>query len=153
MLPNDPLRRVLYVDLTQRRFWVKERPDLFEESLGGSAAGIQLLAEECPPGADPLGPEAPIVFSVGPLVGLFPIASKTVVMFKSPHTGNLGESHAGGRSAVAIRMAGYGAIVLRGASTAPIYLAIEDGQVHFRDAAALWGLRSAYTVGSVLRER
>ena len=153
MLPSDPLRRVLYIDLTQRRFWVKERPDLFEESLGGSAAGIRLLAEECPPGTDPLGPEAPIVFSVGPLVGLFPIASKTVVMFKSPHTGNLGESHAGGRSAIAIRMAGYGAIVIRGASTSPVYLSVQGGQVHFRDASALWGTHSAYTVGSVLRER
>jgi aldehyde:ferredoxin oxidoreductase len=153
MLPNDPLRRVLYIDLTQRRFWVKERPDLFEESLGGSAAGIRLLAEECPPGADPLGPEAPIIFSVGPLVGLFPVASKAVAMFKSPHTGNLGESHAGGRSAVAIRMAGYGAIVIRGASAMPVYLVVEGDQVHFRDASALWGLRSSYTVGSVLRER
>ena len=42
------------------------------------------------------------------------VASKTVALFKSPHTGNLGESHAGRRSAIAIRMAGYGAIVIKG---------------------------------------
>ena len=70
MLPNDPLRRVLYIDLAQRRFWVKERPDLFEASLGGSAAGIQLLAEECPPGADPLGPENVLVFATSPANGV-----------------------------------------------------------------------------------
>jgi aldehyde:ferredoxin oxidoreductase len=153
MLPHDPLARVLYVDLARRRSWAEERPDLFEESLGGTGAGIQLLEEECPPGADPLGPENPIIFAVGPLVGLFPIASKTVAMFKSPHTGNLGESHAGGRSAVALRMAGYGALVVRGASASPVYLVVEGDQVHFRDASALWGLRSSYTVGSVLRQR
>jgi aldehyde:ferredoxin oxidoreductase len=153
MLPNDPLGRVLYVDLSKRRFWVEERPELFERNLGGAGVASQLLEEECPQGADPLSPENPIVLAVGPLVGLFPIASKTVAMFKSPHTGNLGESHAGGRSAVAIRMAGYGAIVLRGASNMPIYLVVEDGCVHFRDASALWGLRSSYTVGTVLRQR
>src|SRR5512140_1403367 len=113
MLPNDPLRRVLYIDLTKRRSWVEERPELFAGSLGGSGAAIHLLEEECPAGTDPLSPENPIIFAVGPLVGLFPLASKTVAMFKSPHTGNLGESHAGGRSAVSIRLAGYGAIVIR----------------------------------------
>lgn len=153
MLPGDPLRRVLYVDLSRRRFWVEERADLFEESLGGTGVAVRLLEEECPQGADPLGPENPIVFAVGPLVGLFPLASKTVAMFKSPHTGNLGESHAGGRSAVAIRMAGYGAIVIRGVSPSPVYLVVEGDQVHFRDAAALWGMRSSYTVGDVLREQ
>ena len=153
MLPDDVLRRVLYIDLTHRKSWVTERADLFDADLGGAGVGIKLLEEECPPGTDPLGPGNPIIFTVGPLVGLFPLASKTVAMFKSPHTGNLGESHAGGRSAIAIRMAGYGAIVIRGASTSPVYLVIDGAHVYFRDASALWGLRSAYTIGSVLRER
>ena len=153
MLPDDPLRRVLYVDLTRRRSWVQERADLFEAALGGTGVGIKLLEEECPPRANPLGPENPIILTVGPLVGLFPIASKAVAMFKSPHTGNLGESHAGGRSAIAIREAGYGAIVIRGASAMPVYLVVDGDHVHFRDATALWGLHSSYTVGTVLRER
>ncbi|MGD2144064.1 MAG: aldehyde ferredoxin oxidoreductase N-terminal domain-containing protein [Anaerolineae bacterium] len=153
MLPDDPLQRVLYVDLSRRRSWVEERPDLFERSLGGSGVAIRLLAEECPEGVNPLDPENPIVFAVGPLVGLFPMASKTVAMFKSPHTSELGESHAGGRSAVAVRLAGYGAIVIRGASTMPIYLVVNGERVRFRDASALWGMRSSYTVGDILRER
>ncbi len=153
MLKGDTLCRVLYIDLSHRSFRVEERPDLFEGSLGGAGVAIQLLAEECPEGADPLGPENPVIFAVGPLVGLFPMASKTVSMFKSPHTGNLGESHAGGRSAVAIRMAGYGAIVIQGASPTPVYLAIDGDEDHFRDASALWGVRSSYTVRDVLRQR
>jgi len=153
MLPNDPLRRVLYIDLSRLRFRVEERPELFEASLGGSGVGIRLLMEECPATTDPLSPQNPIILTVGPLVGLFPLASKTVAMFKSPHTGNLGESHAGGRSAVALRLAGYGAVVIRGASPRPVYLVINGDEVHFRDASALWGVRSSYTVGSVLRQR
>ncbi len=153
MLANDPLKRVLYVDLTRRSFSVQERPEVFEAGLGGVGAGIRLLEEECPPGIDPFAPGNPIILTVGPLTGLFPLASKTTALFKSPHTGNLGESHAGGRSAIAIRMAGYGAIVIRGSSSSPVYLSIDGSHVHFRDASALWGTNNAYTVGSVLRER
>ena len=152
MLPGDPLVNVLYVDLTRKTFSVKPRPELFAQYLGGAGVAAQLLAEECPPGTDPYDPQNPIVLAVGPLTGLFPLASKTIAMFKSPHTGNLGESHAGGRSAVAIRMAGYGAIVIKGANDMPGYLAIHENQVHFRDARTLWGMSSSFTVGRVIRE-
>jgi aldehyde:ferredoxin oxidoreductase len=150
---RDSICRVLYVDLSKRRFWAENRPDIFGPALGGVGAGIRLLEEECSPGADPLGPENPIIFAVGPLVGMFPIASKTVALFKSPHTGNLGESHAGGRSAVSIRMAGYGAIVIRGTSASPVYLVIDGDRVYFRDASALWGMRSSFATAAIIRNR
>ena len=153
MLNGDPLCNVLYIDLTRRRFEIKQRKDLFERYVGGAGVAAQLLQKSCPEGCDPLGPENPIVFAVGPLTGLFPLASKTVAMFKSPHTGNLGESHCGGRSAVAIRMAGYGAIVIEGKSETPVYLAVHGGHVYFRDASTLWGMSSSLTVGRVIRER
>ncbi|MHA1710829.1 MAG: aldehyde ferredoxin oxidoreductase N-terminal domain-containing protein, partial [Candidatus Freyarchaeota archaeon] len=151
MSENIP-SKVLYVDLSRRRFWAEDRRDLFEEYLGGSGVAIQLLKEECPKGADPLGPDNPIVFAVGPLTSLFPMASKTVAMFKSPLTGELGESHAGGRSAIAIRSTGYGAIVIKGSSDIPVYVAVHDGKVYFRDASAYWGMESTLTVGRVIRE-
>ncbi|MHA1617204.1 MAG: aldehyde ferredoxin oxidoreductase family protein [Candidatus Njordarchaeales archaeon] len=146
------LRRVLYIDLTHKRYWVEDREDLFEKWLGGVGVAVQLLKEELPKDADPLGPDNVIVLAVGPLVGYYPLASKTVAVFKSPLTGNYGESHAGGRSAVALRMCGFGAIVIKGASDIPIYLAIHNGKVYFRDAGAYWGMRSTYTVGRIIRE-
>lgn len=146
------LPRVLRIDLTKKRFWVEERPDLFEKGLGGAGVAIELLHELCPKGADPLGPENPIILAVGPLNPLFPLASKAVAMFKSPHTGNLGESHCGGRVALALRLAGFGALVIQGKSEVPVYLAIHRGRVQFRDARALWGLSSSLTAGRVLRE-
>ncbi len=153
MLANDPLGSVLHIDLSRKRFRIEQRPDLFDRYAGGAGVATQLLLERCPEGTDPLGPDNPIIMAVGPLTGLFPMASKTVAMFKSPHTGNLGESHCGGRSAVAIRMAGYGAIVIEGASEMPIYLAIHGDQVFFRDASTLWGMESSLTVGRIIRER
>jgi aldehyde:ferredoxin oxidoreductase len=153
ILDGDPLRNVLYIDLTRKRFRIEQRPDLFGEHIGGTGAATQLLLESCPEGCDPLGPDNPIILSVGPLTGLYPLASKSVAMFKSPHTGNLGESHCGGRSAVAIRMAGYGAIVIEGASELPIYVSIHGDQVYFRDASTLWGMSSSLTAGRIIRER
>jgi len=143
---------ILHIDLSGNKFWIEKRQDLFEKYIGGTGIAIQLLQEHCPKECDPFSPENPIVFAVGPLTGLFPLASKTVAMFKSPHTGNLGESHCGGRSAVAIRMAGYGAIVIRGISNNPTYLAIHDSKVHFRDASTIWGMESIFTVGRIIRE-
>ena len=144
--------RVLTADLTTRRFTIEDRADLFQYYIGGAGVAINLLRENCPEGADPLGSDNPIVFAVGPLVGLYPLASKTVAMFKSPLTGNLGESHAGGRSAVAIRSAGYGAIVIRGASESPVYLSIDTKGVNFRDASGIWGIASSITTGRIIRE-
>ena len=153
MIEGDPIQRILYVDLSRRRYWIEERPELFQKYIGGSGVAIKLLLEECRQGVDPLSPENPIIFAVGPLNCVFPMASKTVAMFKSPLTGNLGESHAGGRSGIALRSAGLGALVIRGASEIPIYLSIYDGKVSFRDGRVLWGMESSYTVGRVIRER
>lgn len=143
---------VLTIDLTNRKYVVEERTDLFNEYIGGAGVGIGLLDENCPKGADPLGPDNPIIFTVGPLTGLYPLASKTVAMFKSPLTGNLGESHAGGRSAVAISSAGYGAIVIKGISESPVYLSINNDLVKFRDASGIWGIVNSTTVGRIVRE-
>lgn len=97
---------ILHIDLSSNKFWIEKRQDLFEKHIGGTGIAIQLLQENFPKGCDPFSPENAIVFIVGPLTCLFPLASKTIAMFKSPHTGNFGESHYGGRSAIAIRMAG-----------------------------------------------
>ncbi|MBC7092334.1 MAG: aldehyde:ferredoxin oxidoreductase, partial [Nitrososphaeria archaeon] len=149
---DEYLKNVLYIDLSRKRFWIEDRREIFEEYLGGVGVASKILMEECSKNVDPLGPENVIVFAVGPLNSLFPLASKTVACFKSPLTGFYGESHAGGRSSIAIRQAGYGAIVIKGASEQPVYVAVHGRNVYFRDASALWGLRNSITVGRVLRE-
>ncbi len=152
-MPVNTFHRVLYIDLTQNSFEIKNRKELFTKYIGGTGVAIKLLQEECPEGVDPYAPEAPIILAIGPLTGVFPLASKTVAMFKSPLTGNLGESHAGGRSAVAIRMAGYGAIVIKGKSVRPVYLSIHDNKVFFKDATTIWKMSSSFTAGRIIRQR
>jgi len=146
------INRVLFVDVGRRKYWVEEREELFSKWIGGVGVSTQLLKEYLPRDADPLSSKNVIVFAVGPLVGYYPMASKTVAVFRSPLTGNWGESHCGGRSAMAIRFAGYGAIVILGSSDMPLYLVITNNKVLFRDARALWGMSSAITVGRIVRE-
>lgn len=152
-LIDDLLARVLHVNLSDRTFRIERREELFLKYLGGTGVALHLLKEEMNPGVDPLSPDNVVVMAIGVLTGVYPAASKMVAMFKSPLTGNLGESHAGGRAAIALRMAGFGALVIKGVSETPIYLSIHDGRVEFKDASALWGVRSTLTIGKVLRER
>ncbi len=151
MAPDKWITRVLYVDLSGKSSRVEERLDLFSRGVGGAGVASELLLEECPEGIDPLDPRNPVILAVGPLTGMFPLASKTVAAFKSPLTGNLGESHCGGRTASAIRSAGYGAIVIKGAAAKPVWLSIHGDKVSFKDARAAWGMRSGATSARVIR--
>ena len=146
------LRKVLYIDLTRQESWIEERQDLFESWMGGTGVGIRLLQEECPPGTDPLSAEAPIILSIGPLNGVFPVATKTAATFKSPLTGNLGESYAGGRLSLALRFAGHEAVVIKGRAERPSYISINDQEVRIKDATSIWGV-DAQTTGIILRDR
>ncbi|NHV96587.1 MAG: aldehyde ferredoxin oxidoreductase family protein [Thaumarchaeota archaeon] len=132
--------RVLYVDLLERKSWVRDRSDLFEKMLGGVGVASHLLLEECTPKVDPFSPEAPIIFATGPLTGIYPCMAKAVCLFKSPLTGNLGETHAGGHFATALTTAGYGALVIKGGSLHPVVLKIRDDKVEVKTASSLWGL-------------
>ena len=145
------LRKVLYIDLGKEESWVEEKQDLFDQWMGGTGVGIKLLMEECPEGVDPLSPKAPVIFCIGPLNGMFPVATKMVATFKSPLTGELGESYAGGRLPLAARFAGHEAIVIRGAAQRPSYISINNADVKIKDATSIWGVE-AQTVGMILRE-
>lgn len=146
------MKEVLYIDLTRKSSYVRDRGDLFDRWLGGTGVAVSLLEEELKEGCDPLGPDNVIIFAVGPLNGLYPMASKVVAVFKSPLTGNFGESHCGGRTAAALRQTGFGAIVIKGKSDIPVYIVIDGKKCYFRDASVIWGLRSTATVGRILRE-
>ena len=86
--------RVLYIDLTKNKIRVEQREDLCQY-LGGVGVASKLLEENMKPGLDPLNEEQPIIFAIGAASTVFPVITKTVAMFISPLTGELGESYAG----------------------------------------------------------
>jgi aldehyde:ferredoxin oxidoreductase len=133
---------ILRIDLTERDVKIsKLERDLAAGFLGGRGFNSKGLYDEISPGTDTLGPDNKLFISTGPLVGTtFPTASRFNISAKSPQTGILGDSNAGGHLAPEIKFAGYDQIVLEGRSRDPVYVFVDDGEITFRDASHLWGM-------------
>ncbi|GAB6181605.1 aldehyde ferredoxin oxidoreductase family protein [Desulfotomaculum defluvii] len=142
--------RVLYINLTERKVETILREDLVSY-IGGIGIAAKLFSELVDPEKEPLHPDQPIILANGPMSTIFPVVTKVVAVFRSPLSGEWGESYAGMRLALAMRMSGYQAIVIRGKAVGPIYLSIGHQGVRFKDASALWGLSVSET-GSILRD-
>ncbi|MHA1686689.1 MAG: aldehyde ferredoxin oxidoreductase N-terminal domain-containing protein [Candidatus Heimdallarchaeaceae archaeon] len=143
--------QILEVNLTDKSYELYSDDELFEKYLGGIGVAIELLNRLVPQGTDPLSPENAVVFAIGPLSVYFPVASKTCAVFKSPLTGNLGESYAGGRLSTAMRFANIGALIIRGKSEKPVYMVICEGQVQFVNASPI-SLMYPNTAARIIRE-
>ncbi|KXG77191.1 aldehyde ferredoxin oxidoreductase N-terminal domain-containing protein [Thermotalea metallivorans] len=150
-MQNRKFIKVLEIDLTAKKTNLEKRKDLVP-FLGGVGTGIKLLEEKIKPEFDCFHEAQPIIFSIGPMETIYPAVTKVVALFRSPLTGELGESHAGLRLGMAMRFAGYDAIVISGKAKTPVYLYISNEQVEFKNAEALWGLDTEET-GRLLREK
>ncbi len=85
-------------------------------------------------------PEQPLIFTIGPLTGYFPLMSKTVCAFKSPYHNQYAESHAGGRSALSLQLVGFDALVIAGRAKRPSCLVIGSQSTELKDVHFLWGM-------------
>ena len=132
---------LLYVSLTDGSINRKPLPeDLFKLYLGGRGLGVKLLHDNLAPGIDPLSPDNWLIFAVGPSTATsVPTSGRFVVVTKSPATGTIFDSHAGGYFAPQLRRAGIAAVIITGAAKSPVYLWINDDEVEIRDASSLWG--------------
>ena len=133
--------RILHVDLTTGNLEIEQPSEAFyRKYMGGSALGTYYALRDIPKGADPLGPENVLVLSLGPVTGL-PVSgnSRVTATARSPLTGTIGDSQAGGFWPAECKNAGFDAIVIKGQSPKPVYLWIHDGQAELRDASHLWG--------------
>jgi len=137
---NEKFIQVLHVDLETEKIRIERREDLMPY-LGGVGVASKLLLENLRPDLEPSAPEQPIVFAIGAGTYIFPVLSKTVAMFISPLTGEMGESYAGGRLAMAMLMAGYDALVISGKAKKYSYLTVSSEDINIRDARAMWGLQ------------
>ena len=133
--------KYLEVDLTNGNVEVKTLPEeVYVKYLGGLGLATRLLFDYTQPHLDPLSEENVLVIAPGLLVGTgLPTASKTALTFKSPLTNVFGRSIAGAYLGVALKKAGYDALVVKGKSVKPVYLLIEDDKVELKDASNLWG--------------
>jgi aldehyde:ferredoxin oxidoreductase len=146
--------QILVVDLTNEKSYAETLPyAVYEEYIGGKGLGSYLLLKNNPAGADPLGPENNLIFTLGPINDTrIWGSSRYGVVTKSPLTGLFAESYSGGRVAEPMSRTGYDAFVIRGASKKPVFLDISDKEVMFRDASAIWGT-DAYEAETRIKEQ
>jgi aldehyde:ferredoxin oxidoreductase len=146
--------RLLSVDLSAGSIRTEEIPEkFFRLFLGGWGLAAKIAWDRIPKGANPLGPENVVTMAPGLLTGTgIPTASKTAFSFRSPLTGALCRSMAGAWIGVALRRAGFDALVIRGQSKEPVVLVIEDGKARLESARDLWGLDTRAT-RKALQER
>ena len=106
--------------------------------IGGRGANTKRLLDELDTECDPLGPDNLLIFGVGPLTGSLLTASAFfTVSAKSPLTGILGDSAAGGQFGAEMKLTGFDQIILTGQSENLIYLLIYDSVVEFIECGDL----------------
>jgi aldehyde:ferredoxin oxidoreductase len=146
--------RALIVDLASGTSRVAPLDEsVLRSFIGGAGLGTWLMHRYCPTGVEPLAPEAPLMFVFSPLVGTpLTTSAKFAVVAKSPLTGRLTDALASSHFAIAGKLTGHDAIVLRGACSGPSVLMIDGSSVWVAPAEDLWGL-SAAEAERELRER
>jgi aldehyde:ferredoxin oxidoreductase len=153
MPPGGYFGRALVVGLDGTAEPLALDDELLRATIGGAGLGTHLTGALAPSGVEPLAPEAPIAFVFSPLVGTpLTTSAKFAVVAKSPLTDRLNDALASSHFAIAGKLTGNDAIVVRGACDEPSALVVDERGARTIDAADLWGLPAA-EAEQRLRER
>jgi aldehyde:ferredoxin oxidoreductase len=141
--------RILTINLSSRQSTIVEVQGRNEVAGGSGLAALMFnkYGQMDKPWDDP---EQPLIFTIGPLTGYFPLMSKTVCAFKSPYHNQYAESHAGGRSALALRFADLDAVVITGKAAKPVCISLGSRHIQIKDVHYLWGM-DVFATGKYLR--
>jgi aldehyde:ferredoxin oxidoreductase len=133
--------KVLRVDLAQETTRVEEvDPQMAKDFIGGRGWAIKYLYDEMDAKTDPLAPENKLIFGTGPLTATpAPTGNRYMVVTKSPLTGALACSNAGGIFPTEMKRSGFDLFLFEGKASRPVYLWIHDGEAEIRPAEHLWG--------------
>lgn len=145
--------KTAWIDLTSHRAEVRDtEPGLLKEYIGSRGIAARVLYDRVPPEVGPYDPGNLLIFSTGPFTGTpWPSAARFTVTAKSPATGAYGYANSSGFFGPEMKKAGYDMLVFSGKSDRPVFVSIEDGQIAFHDAGALWG-KNTGEVEKQLRE-
>ncbi len=120
------------------------------EFVGGSGIAARLFFDRAGKrvdALDPMGPDNPLIFMTGPLVGTpVPSTGRMTASARSPLTGIWGESSVGGFFGAELKFAGYDGIILEGQAPRPVYLEIADDQISLVPAEDWWGKDTYETI-------
>ncbi len=152
--------KIAYINLSSQSIDVKELdPKIAEDYIGGVSLSAKILYDMLSEAdyetlkKDSFSSINPIIFATGPLTATAtPSSSRYSVCGISPLTGIWGESTSGGFFPVALKKCGFDALVITGESEKPIYMIIENGNISFRPAEAIWGKNTRETTIAIRNE-
>jgi aldehyde:ferredoxin oxidoreductase len=146
--------KILHINLSKNS-WEIEEPDevWYRTYVGGSSLAAYYLLKHIKPGTDALSEENVLVFACSVVTGV-PLSgySRYTVAAKSPLTGAIGRTEAGGYFGPELKFSGFDAVVVHGKAPKPVYIYINDGQVEIRDASAVWGQDNWETLETIREE-
>lgn len=133
--------RIAWIDLAQRQVEIKSiKKSDAEDFVGGASLGASYLARMIGSETDPLGPDNPLIFMIGPFTATrVPAASRHEIISLSPLTGIYGESNCGGSLGWQLKTAGYDGLVITGASNRPVSIIVDGDRITFRESEDIWG--------------
>jgi len=140
--------RILEFDLGSGETRYHSLPDeVLHEYLGGRGLGVKLFTERASPSTDPLSAENLLVIAAGPETGTkVPTSGRFALVTRSPLTNTIFYSNTGGDFGVHLKRCGLDAVIIRGASTVPVYVLIDgEDRVEIRDAGHHWGMQTVET--------
>ncbi len=147
------MRNYLDIDLDRRTATAAARQG--EELVwGGRYLIAKTLVEENIAAVDPLSPDNPLIFSVGPFAGTnFSNANRTSIGCRSPLTGGVKESNAGGTLGVALGQLHLAGFTLRGAANEWVVIRLKkDGTCEFDPARDFMG-KGNFETAAALHEK
>lgn len=144
--------QILRINLTDKSYRIEELPEEWKRNyIGARGFNMIRLLEEVDPNCDPLGPENKLILGTSPASGTNMPGQRFNASAKSPLTGILGDSNAGGHWGTELKYAGYDQLILEGKSDKPVYIFINNDEVEFKDASYIWK-NDPKTVHNVIRE-
>ena len=146
--------KILHIDLTTGDLKVEHPPEqVFRMLVGGRALVAYLLLRDLPAGTDALSPDNRLIFAPGIMQGTnLPGSGRHGVGGKSPLTGAIASSEAGGWWGHEFKRTGFDALVITGRASTPVYLWIKDQDVRLMPADHLWGMETYPTEETIRRE-
>jgi aldehyde:ferredoxin oxidoreductase len=142
------------INLHEGSFSREETPAAWQR-LGGRALLARILLDEVPPTCDPLGSRNKLIFAPGLLVGhKLSSCDRISAGAKSPLTGGVKESNAGGSTGLQLTYLGIKALIIEGQPRGEDWLILRlDSQgVHFEPAGDVVG-KGVYASAEELRRR
>jgi aldehyde:ferredoxin oxidoreductase len=145
--------KFIKVNMSKKIIGVEDVPEKYRE-LGGRGLTSVMINTEVPPTCDPLGPDNKLIVAPGLLSGTSLVnTSRISIGAKSPLTGGIKESNAGGTVAAALGRLGITAVVIEGQAPEgelSILRIDKEGKASLIPAKEYRGMRTYQSVEKIL---